>query len=92
MQHALVSSLGEGELTDEKMKEVEEFVRKMYKLNSIGSVDEARVILLSKKGKPEALPPTSDALSLHVKRVHYQVTELNCMETSSLLRASSPRS
>ena len=56
----------------EKMKEVEEFVCKMYKLDSIGSVDEARAILFSKKGKPEALPETSDALSLHVKRVCYQ--------------------
>ena len=58
--HALLSSLGEGELTEEKMKEVEEFVCKMYKLDSIGSVDEAQAILFSKKGKPEALPPTSD--------------------------------
>ena len=72
--HALFSSLGEGELTEEKMKEVEEFVCKMYKLESIGSVDEAQAILFSKKGNPEALPPTSDALSLHVKRVHYQAT------------------
>jgi len=63
--------------------EVEEFVCKMYKLDSIGSVNEARVILFSKKGKPEALPPTSDALSLHVKRVHYQVTvwkQAHCSE------------
>ena len=73
LQHnTLLSSLGEGELTEEKMKEVEEFVCKLYKLDSIESVDEARAILFSKKGKPEALPPTSDALSLHVKRVHYQ--------------------
>jgi len=71
-QHTLLPSLREGELTKEKMKEVEEFVCKMYKLDSIGSVDEARAILFSKKGKPEALPPTSDALLLHVKRVYYQ--------------------
>ena len=70
--HTLLSSVGEGKLTEEKMKEVKEFICKMYKLDSIGSVDEARAILFSKKGKPEALPPTSDALSLHVKRVHYQ--------------------
>ena len=44
----------------------------MYKLDIIGSVDEARAILFSKKGKPEALAPTSDGLSLHGKRVHYQ--------------------
>ena len=43
------------------MKEVEKFVYEMYKLDSIGSVDEARAILFSKKGKPKAVPPTSDA-------------------------------
>jgi len=68
----LLSSLGEGELSEEKVREVEEFVCKMFKLDSIGSVDEAGAILFSKKGKPEALPPTSDALSLHIKRVRYQ--------------------
>ena len=44
----------------------------MYKLDSIGSVHEAQSILFSTKGKPEALSPTSDALSLHVKRVPSQ--------------------
>ena len=81
--HTLLSSLVEGELSKEKVKEVEEFVFKMYKLDSIGSVDEARAILFSKKGKPEALPPTSDALSLHVKRVHYQAIvwkQAHCLE------------
>ena len=70
--HKLLSSIGEGELAEGKMKEVEKFVCKMYKLNHIASVDEARVILFPKKGKPDALPPTSDALSLHVRRAHYQ--------------------
>lgn len=70
--HELLSSIGEGELTDEKMKKVEKFVCKLYKLDQIVSVDEARVALFSKKAKPEALPPTEDALSLHKKRVHYQ--------------------
>ena len=70
--HTLPSSIGAGELTEGKIKEVEKFVCKMYKLDHIGSVDEARVILFSKKGKSEALPPTSDALSLHIKRVHYE--------------------
>ena len=65
--HTLLSSLGERELAEEKMKEVEELVCKMYKLDSIGSVDKTRAILFSKKGKPEALPPISEALSLHVK-------------------------
>ena len=54
------------------MEEVVEFVCKMYRLDSVKSVDEARAILFSKKGNPEALPQTSDALSRHVKRLHYQ--------------------
>ena len=55
------------------MKQVKEFVCKMYKFNSVKAVDEARAILFSKKGKPEAiLPLTSDALSLRVKGVNYQ--------------------
>ena len=49
------------------MKEVEELACKMHKLDSIGSLDETRALLFSKKGKPEALPPTSEALSLYVK-------------------------
>ena len=44
----------------------------MYELDIIGSVDEARAILFSKQGKPDALAPTRDVLSLHGKRVHYQ--------------------
>lgn len=76
--HTLLSSLGEGELTEEKMKEVEEFVCKMYKLDSIGSVDEARAILFAKKGKPEALPPTSDALCVHYQTLVWK--QAHCSE------------
>ena len=44
----------------------------MFKLDSIGSVDEARAILFSKKGKPTAMPPASDVLSPRVKQFQYQ--------------------
>ena len=70
--HELLSSIGEGDLTEKKDGRTEKFICKMYKLDAVESVDEARVILFSKTGKPEALPPTSDALSLHVMRTHYQ--------------------
>ena len=43
----------------------------MYKLD-LASVYKARVVPISKVGKPEALPPTSNALSLHTLRAHYQ--------------------
>ena len=41
----------------------------MYKTDS---VDAARHILFSRTGKPEAMPPTSNALHFHLLRVHYQ--------------------
>lgn len=62
---------GEGVLTEQKKKAVEKFICLMYKVD-IASVDKARVVLFSKAGKPEALPPTSDALYLHTLRAHYQ--------------------
>lgn len=69
--HELLSSIGEGVLTEQKKKAVEKFICLMYKVD-IASVDKARVVLFSKAGKPEALPPTSDALYLHTLRAHYQ--------------------
>ena len=34
-------------------------------------IDATRHLLFSKTGKPEAMAPTSDALSFHLTRVHY---------------------
>ena len=54
----------------------------MYKLD-LASVYKARVVPISKAGKPEALPPTSDALSLHTLRAHYQTLvwkQAHCLE------------
>ena len=36
------------------------------------SIDKVRLKLFLKKKNPDALPPTSDALYLHIKRAHYQ--------------------
>ena len=69
--YKLFSSIGDGVLTEQKKKAVEKFICKMYKLD-LASVDVARVVLFSKAGKPKALPPTSDALSLHSLRANYQ--------------------
>lgn len=65
--HKLPFSKGEGELTKGKMKAVEKFVCKMYKLDHIGSVDEAWVFFVLEERK--AMP--CHALSVDVKRVHY---------------------
>jgi hypothetical protein len=82
--HELLSSIGEGVLTEQKKKAVEKFICMMYKLD-LASVDKARVVLFSKAGKPEALPPTSDALSLHTLRAHYQTLVWKQAHHSELL-------
>ena len=35
-------------------------------------IDKVQYHLFLKKNKPDALPPTSDALYLHIKKAHYQ--------------------
>ena len=70
--HKLLSNLGIGNLTDETIKSAEAFVCRIYNVHKTDSIDKARHILFSKTGKPEAMPPTSDALHLHLRRVHYQ--------------------
>ena len=86
MHRKLLSLIGEVELTEGKMKEVEKFV---FKMDHVGSVDESRVILFLKKGQPGALPLTSDASSLHVKRVPYQAIvwkQAHCSEPAETLK------
>lgn len=71
-KHHLLASLGEGELTVNKIRDAEKFICAIYNCGNMESVNDARVLLFSKTEKPEALPPTKDALELHIKRVHYQ--------------------
>ena len=49
----------------------EKFVCHIYKVPHATSVDNARALLFGHCKKTEALPPTSDALNLHLMRVHY---------------------
>jgi len=70
--HELLQNLGKGELTDEIAKDAEQFVCRVYKVQNVNTVDEARPILFIKSHAPESLPPTSDALSFHIKLSHYQ--------------------
>ena len=72
IKYQLLVSLGEGELTVDKVKDAEKFFCAMYNCGHVESVNDARVLLFSKITKPEALPPTKDAFELHIKRVHYQ--------------------
>ena len=69
----LLSDVGVGIMTENVLSSVEEFICRLYCVTQATSVDAARHFLLSRRGKPGNLPPTSDALSFHVKRSHYQV-------------------
>ncbi|CAB3985581.1 Hypothetical predicted protein [Paramuricea clavata] len=71
-KHHLLASLGEGELSANKVKDAEKFICAIYNCGHMESLNDARFLLFSKTKKPEALPPTKDALELHIKRVHYQ--------------------
>ncbi|MES9880098.1 MAG: hypothetical protein ABW185_04375 [Sedimenticola sp.] len=68
----LLKDLGKGELTDQKMKDAEKFVCKLYGTPEANSCDTVRVKLFCKCKSPEALPPTTDALQFHTQRAHYQ--------------------
>ena len=73
-KHNLLSSLGEGNLTTTKIKDAEKFVGGMRNHNEAESVNQIRDsnLLFPKCGKPQSLPPTRDALELHIRRSHYQ--------------------
>ena len=70
--HQLLVNLGIGELTEETIQSSEKFICRIYDVHRTDSVDAARHILFSKTNKPEAMPPTRDALYFHLMRVHYQ--------------------
>ena len=66
--------LGEGVLAKETIAETEKFVCRLYNTQDVLTVDKARSQLFMKFRSPESLPPTSDALSFHIMRSHYQET------------------
>ena len=68
----LLEGLGQGELDEATAKDVELFICKVYNALNASTVNKARAILFVKSCAPESLPPTSDALSFHIKRAHYQ--------------------
>ena len=68
----LLGGFGEGNLTEQKIVDCEKFVCKLYNQGTVSSTDSVRNILFGKSKSPENMPPTSDALHLHIKRAHYQ--------------------
>ena len=70
--HNLINSLGDGTLTDYKVKSAEKFICKLYKVpDSVEDADEARSVLFRMVTSPEVLPPTRDVLKFHILRAHY---------------------
>ena len=68
----LLDGLHQGELDEATKESAELFICKLYNVPDVTTVNKARAILFVKSRAPESLPPTSDALSHHVKRAHYQ--------------------
>ena len=65
--------LGTGELSEEITKAAEKFICPIYKAPDVETCDEACVQLFYKGLSQESLPPTSDAVHLHIKGAHYQI-------------------
>ena len=60
-------------MTDNTIKSVEEFICKICGTTD-SFTDCARVKLFKKAQQLEVIPPTSDALALHIKRAHLQAS------------------
>lgn len=54
------------------MKDSKLFVCKVYRAPNVTSVNKERELLFVQFRAPERLPPTSDSLSFHIRRAHYQ--------------------
>ena len=70
--HMLLQDIGKSEdLSEEGASMAEAFLCRIYKV-PYDSCDKGRVHLFCKCKPPEALPPTSDAVRLHIQRANYQ--------------------
>ncbi|CAG9815718.1 unnamed protein product [Phaedon cochleariae] len=85
----LLGRLGQSPLEEDVLSNVEKFVVKLYEVDSsITCSNDARSYLFGAVRKPEFLPPTTDALRLHIKRCNYQV----CVwENAHIPKPSLPR-
>ena len=70
--HTLPQKVGVGEFNDDITRSAENFLCFLYKVSTVATCDEARVVLFSKGCSQESLPPTSDAAHFHIRRTHYQ--------------------
>ena len=70
--HHLLVGLGEGILTPSVSASAEEFVCKVYGMETLQTTDSVHHVMFGKGCKPDQMPPSSDALRLHIQRAHYQ--------------------
>ena len=68
----LLNNLGMGELTEQVVSTAETFICRLYNLTNVDKCDQARALLFCKCKAQESLPPTSDAVKLHIQRAHFQ--------------------
>lgn len=70
--HILLVGLVVGTLTTSVSASAEEFVCKVYNVATLQTTDSVRRVMFGKGCPPEQMPPSSDALSFHIQRAHYQ--------------------
>ena len=72
--YQFIIGLGECNEISTKYKEAEAFVCQISGIGNVDSEDAAlKVMFMFQKGtKPEMMPPTKDALQLHIQHVHHQ--------------------
>ena len=70
--HELLQNMGEGGTNEQVIRKAEQFLCHVYGAGHINTTNEARHVLFFKKIKREALPPTSDAAHLQIRRAHFQ--------------------
>lgn len=68
----LLQHLGIDELKEDTIHKAEKFICKLYDAPNARSCDEVRVKMFNKGRNAQALPPSTDAVKLHIQRAHYQ--------------------
>ena len=75
--YQFIIGLGECNLIPNKYKKAETFVCQIYEKNNVDSEDAAHRVIFQKGSKPEMMPPTKDALGLHMQHEHHQCSMWN---------------
>ena len=69
VHHHLLKNLGKGKLCTETSQNAEQYICKLYNVDSMSTTDEAQVILFNKSCSPESPPPTSNAHRITYKEL-----------------------